>query len=50
MGTIHFFADFEKSLGNYLVDADGNIMMDALTQISSSALGKNLVQNSNTPN
>ena len=44
MSTVHFFADYNKSLGNFLVDVDGNILIDALTQISSSALGKNIFE------
>eukprot|EP00795_Rhopilema_esculentum_P009550 gene9550-17296_t len=40
-GTMHFVADFEKSQGNYLVDIDGNVMLDVYQQIASLPLGYN---------
>ncbi|EME26950.1 4-aminobutyrate aminotransferase [Galdieria sulphuraria] len=39
--TVSFFIDFEKSQGNYLVDADGNILLDMFCQIASLPLGYN---------
>jgi len=39
--TTHLFADYKKSRGNYLVDADGNTLLDVFCQISSMPIGYN---------
>lgn len=39
--TVNFFVNYEKSKGCYLVDADGNIILDLFGQIASLPLGYN---------
>lgn len=39
--AVTIFSDYEKSQGNYMVDADGNTFLDCFGQISSLPLGYN---------
>lgn len=39
-GALQFFVDFEGSRGNYIKDADGNVMLDMYGHIASLPLGE----------
>lgn len=44
MDTVAFFADYDRSVGNYIVDADGNTMLDVYTSFSSIPIGNKIVK------
>ena len=37
---MNFFVDYTRSSGNYVVDVDGNVMLDMFGQYASLAVGK----------
>jgi 4-aminobutyrate aminotransferase/(S)-3-amino-2-methylpropionate transaminase len=39
--TVRFFSDLSKSTGNYIADADGNLLLDMYTQIGTLPIGYN---------
>jgi 4-aminobutyrate aminotransferase/(S)-3-amino-2-methylpropionate transaminase len=38
--TVQIFLDYERSQGNYAVDADGNVLLDLFQHIAAMPLGK----------
>src|ERR1700754_2773678 len=39
--SIHFYQDAKKSLGNYVVDVDGNVLLDVYGHIACLSIGYN---------
>ncbi len=39
--TVHFYQDAKKSLGNYIVDVDGNVILDVYAHIAAIPIGYN---------
>ena len=40
--SVTFFVDYEGSAGNYMKDADGNMILDLMMQFASIPLGKSM--------
>ncbi|CAK7244467.1 MAG: 4-aminobutyrate transaminase [Sporothrix thermara] len=50
--NVSLLTDYSKSIGNYIVDADGNVLLDAFAQIASIPLGyanPELIKAASTP-
>ena len=43
--ALQFFCNFEKSKGNYVVDADGNVLLDCFQQVTTLPLGEFVKKN-----
>ncbi|CAG9862512.1 unnamed protein product [Phyllotreta striolata] len=41
LGAIQYIVNYEKSIGNYIIDADDNVLLDTFTQISTLPIGYN---------
>ena len=39
--TVRFFSDLDNSVGNYIADADGNLLLDLDTQMGTLPIGYN---------